>query len=457
MKCVCSDCVNDMALKAIIDGEGVNWATCAYCPSGKWGVPIDEVTNRINEVIRNFYTEVNLDPGWDAQYGYGSGRKLDDLLGDWLNQDHGNLLPDVRASLADRWRDPSGFDSTYREDPHFARLPRGRTGSMLAEWCKMLSKAAMETRYFNPEVKSHLDKVFSAILDDQTVDKSGLITTVGPGHAITYVYRARVFEDAEQVSGALAHPERELGPPPLGEASAGRMNAKGLSMFYGASSEAVALAEVRPPVGSYVLVGKFHFFRELRLLDFCKFKHVDLPKSFSMFSAFASIESQRHSFLAGMEDLIAQPVMPNNVDRSYLATQLVSDYLAASEPLNIDGIRFKSAQFGGSDDDYNVVLFVKSSVVAYANNTSKLKPSGGWVSFWFEKEGDDEEFRPDISCERSAYPPSESVAVTKHTGSVRKVSLFLDRDNVSIKTVKAVEIRCDSIQVRSNYLDGKPS
>ena len=45
------------------------------------------------------------------------------------------------------------------------------------------------------------------------------------------------------------------------------MNAQGISVFYGASDLATALAEIRPPVGSRVLVGKFDLARPVRLLD----------------------------------------------------------------------------------------------------------------------------------------------------------------------------------------------
>jgi len=45
------------------------------------------------------------------------------------------------------------------------------------------------------------------------------------------------------------------------------MNARGVSVFYGAIDPRVALAEVRPPVGSRVAVARFEIIRPLRLLD----------------------------------------------------------------------------------------------------------------------------------------------------------------------------------------------
>ncbi len=46
------------------------------------------------------------------------------------------------------------------------------------------------------------------------------------------------------------------------------MNAPGISVFYGALDEATCIAEARAPVGSHVVVAKFHLLRPVRLLDF---------------------------------------------------------------------------------------------------------------------------------------------------------------------------------------------
>jgi hypothetical protein len=45
------------------------------------------------------------------------------------------------------------------------------------------------------------------------------------------------------------------------------MNARGISVFYGAVSAEVALAEVRPVVGSRVVTTRFLLSRPIRLLD----------------------------------------------------------------------------------------------------------------------------------------------------------------------------------------------
>ena len=53
------------------------------------------------------------------------------------------------------------------------------------------------------------------------------------------------------------------------------MNAKGVPVFYGAVDSEIAIAEVRPPVGSHVVVGVFEVVRPLRLLDIEKLILID--------------------------------------------------------------------------------------------------------------------------------------------------------------------------------------
>ena len=78
---------------------------------------------------------------------------------------------------------------------------------------------------------------------------------------------ARKAESQEELKGLLKAPASEIGPPPTEYAGDGRMNARGISVFYGAFDQATCVAEIRPPVGSYVAMGRFELVRDVRLLD----------------------------------------------------------------------------------------------------------------------------------------------------------------------------------------------
>lgn len=60
--------------------------------------------------------------------------------------------------------------------------------------------------------------------------------------------RARVFQSEDKLEMAMCRPDLQLGSPPALVAAAGRMNARGISVFYGANDPKAAIAEVRPPV-----------------------------------------------------------------------------------------------------------------------------------------------------------------------------------------------------------------
>jgi hypothetical protein len=84
---------------------------------------------------------------------------------------------------------------------------------------------------------------------------------------MTHVYRARAFYNRADIEKTLCNPEVLLGPPPSSKTKAGRMNPAGIAFFYGANDPDVALSEVRPIVGSSVLVARFEILRPMRILN----------------------------------------------------------------------------------------------------------------------------------------------------------------------------------------------
>ena len=151
-----------------------------------------------------------------------------------------------------------------------------------------------------------------------------------------------------------------IGPPPAALARAGRMNAHGISVFYGATDSKIAIGEVRPPVGSRVIVGQFTLLRKIRLLDVTALRSVYVEGSVFDPSYIRTLELAK--FLERLSERIARPVMPDDEPLEYLITQVIADYLAArrSDP-ELDGILYPSVQ--DSADGVNVMLFHKASRV----------------------------------------------------------------------------------------------
>ena len=127
--------------------------------------------------------------------------------------------------------------------------------------------------------------------------------------------------------------------------------------------KSTCVSEVRPPVGSYVVVGKFELLRPVRLLDLGALSDVFIKVSYFN-PEYASLKG-RAAFLQHLVNEISKPVMPRDVDREYLSTQFVASYLAHKVRPHLDGIIFPSSQT--EDNGHNVVFFNRSRGVEPSN------------------------------------------------------------------------------------------
>jgi hypothetical protein len=137
------------------------------------------------------------------------------------------------------------------------------------------------------------------------------------------------------------------------------MNARGISVFYGANDPGVALAEVRPPVGSWVAVARFEIVRPLRLLDLTALSQVIVEGS--IFDPSYGDLLERAMFLRNLSTRIVMPVMPDDEQFKYLATQAIADFSATENNPLLDGIIYRSVQVSGNA--LNIVLFHKAAWV----------------------------------------------------------------------------------------------
>ncbi|MCT8003787.1 RES family NAD+ phosphorylase [Sphingomonas sanguinis] len=161
----------------------------------------------------------------------------------------------------------------------------------------------------------------------------------------------------------MPHPvgaRKQIGPLPPGQGNGGRLNAPGISAFYGAVDVTTCIAEIRPPVGAHVVVARFDVLRSLRLLD-CE--ALDrLSVNASPFDPDFVAKRDAAYFLRTFSDQIARPVLPGDEVQGYVATQVVAEYLAERIVPAIDGILYKSTQRGSALG--NVMLFNRSARVA---------------------------------------------------------------------------------------------
>lgn len=128
----------------------------------------------------------------------------------------------------------------------------------------------IESRFYNTSVVEALMHVFGKPGDYADLYKDRSVIREVKQDSKFNIFRARDFGSPEGAKKALLAPEWELARPPSRKARSGRINADGISVFYGANDKKVALAEIRPPVGSYVVITRFCVSKSkeiIRLLD----------------------------------------------------------------------------------------------------------------------------------------------------------------------------------------------
>jgi hypothetical protein len=239
-------------------------------------------------------------------------------------------------------------------------------------WRRFERSLKTEARFFNREVEQVLTEIFEGVESWQTKAGEPVVVNAGVGTDFARLYRARVFQSKPEFVKAMKRPDAEIGPPLGSKSAAGRMNAAGISVFYGATDAEVALAEVRPPVGSKVLIGCFEVIRPLRLLDLIAIDTLGDEKG-SLFDEEYRHRLKRGQFLRGLGKLLSRPVMPNDEALDYLPTQAVADFLVTNATPPLDGIIYPSVQdghegrlrplVGGGRYPCNVVLFHKAARV----------------------------------------------------------------------------------------------
>jgi hypothetical protein len=379
---------------------------CSYCDEETGTFSLDEVADLIERAFDEHYNRTATDPdGWeyamhsDPEMEYewereGESAKWAILSAADVSEE---IAEDIRSVLEDRHSDfdsaAIGKECPFDEESHYAEKDAGH-GEFLMLWRDFESGLKTQARFFSPLAKIILDQIFDGIADLRTRERKPVVVHAGPEMPIANLYRARVFAGEDnKLKEALKAPWKHIGTPPTEDAGAGRMNARGIGVFYGALNPETALSEVRPPVGSDVVVAKFNIMRPLRLLDLEALKMVAVGGS--IFDPATLMKMQRANFLDDLSRRMSRPVMPHEEASEYLTTQAVADYLA--NVARLDGIIYPSIQTGNQSS--NVVLFHHAARVEEVELPKGTKVD---VQLFYQN---DEEVHPDYTVWEEA-PPS---------------------------------------------------
>ena len=352
-----------------------------------------------------------------------------------------------------------GEESDFADDSYYSERSVDHHGQYHEAWSSFERTLHRESRFFSTNASETLNSVFEGVEDFVTPSGERVVRKIGPGTDITTLFRARVFQSAEGLEQALKRPDLEIAPPPSERASAGRMNAHGISVFYGAGKEETALAEVRPPVGSNVVIGEFELVRRVRILDIRKLGEIVVRKSY--FDPDSKPLIERAAFLRELSSRIVQPAMPEREHRDYLVTQVIADYLASEHKL--DGLLFPSVQTGSG---FNVVLFHRASRVQSFEVPEGTKISVG-PDGW-DDEGPSSDFSVHVTLPKKdkedhgdaaswdALPIGQvNFDFPDINADYREPTLRLKPDNVKVHLIKGVQYESQPSSVRRTSHDGE--
>lgn len=367
---ICCGCVSEAFLSGLIAQRDI--AMCSYCGSSAPSVAIEELADEVETAFNAHYSRTADQPDslqqrmmsdHESEYDwYRDGYPVIDAIADAAGIPE-EAAGEVQSILCERHADMDaaqmGDETEFDSGSHYEEKGPDAYKWHVA-WREFEHSLKTRARFFSQSAALHLAEVFGGIDLLQTRAGHPLVVAAGPGTALERLFRCRVFQSVEALPDALRNPESHLGPPPRKYARAGRMNAQGISVFYGATDEKVAIAEVRPPVGSRLVVASFSITRPLCLLDLTALDEVNLPGS--IFDPSFKRRLERVAFLWTLGRRMARPVMPDDEAIDYLPTQAVADFLASMNQPRLDGIIFPSAQ---TKDGRNVVLFHDAARVHY--------------------------------------------------------------------------------------------
>jgi len=448
MSYICARCIGNLELSYLVAANAREHDICDYCEYSQPAVDLDFVAQQCSDVIETFFENSSQTMAVIHFDRVPAGEDLQSLLKRLVGAPDG-AIEEIQESLQQIWHDTETNESIYGEDPWFVpSLGFGGT-EFQSGWHDMETSLRNEARYSNPKAIAFLESIFGQLDSDITSEGLSVLTEAGKGSVYDALYRARVFQLEEEMRQALEHPERNLGAPPAGVAKSGRMNARGQPALYGATTVETALAEVRPPVGSWVVVARFALIRPLHLLNLSLLSQLRLHSQASFFDPESKRVFQRYAFLRELSRRLVRPVMPESEEHDYLITQVIADYLAMHPRMRLGGIIYPSVQRGAhshSATGENVVLFHKAATAIAAN--AKASTAEAELYDYEDDDYDSSSVRrlqPTILYKEAAPRVHRFQRSSKNRPAP---GLNLIRDSIEIHRILAVDIKTDRVGVR---------
>jgi len=344
---VCPECFENSTLKRRLieirprlpDGEN-----CDFHPSRK-AIPIEEVGKIVEPGLRANYAI----GGW--MFERQEGDDLHTVINETTGADDDRVIDGLIGWLIDNddYWPPDGEEAFFADDQSYVpiRIDGWRHG---ATWRRFREAILHRQRFFNDPAKAFLAEIFNGIQNQSDINNKPAFYRLAAGDDQLF-YRARLVTDEEQFRAIAKDPAGQMGPPPGNLRRAGRMNAAGIAVFYGATDKETAVAELRPAVGSLITVAAFRVHRSIHVLDLTRFTRAG--RQLDIFAKNQMVRATQWAFMQSFASEISQPILPGGEHLEYVPAQVVAEYLTDQpvrwrrEEVTPDAIMFRSAQRQG--------------------------------------------------------------------------------------------------------------
>ena len=343
-KYVCSQCINDEFIKDFIAENAVS-KKCSYCDNESKeliSADISEVASFIEDGLRSEYREAVECLPWESAEGGWQGTTYEtyDILTDEIGLESEELIFDLINYLPETvWCEYHPFQLASDKE-------------LMFNWNRFSDQVKHQVRYvfFRLSTQRKDSRIFENAEEPyevlfrigDLVKEFGLYKVVATG---TSLFRARL-DRSERFSSVV-----DLGPPHKERTRyPNRFSPAGIPMFYGASNEETAIAEVYdcPAKPKRIAsVARFENLRTLRLLDF-----TNLPPYPSIFNGQTQDERGPLSFLYSFVLDSTKPIIKDGAEHlKYVPTQVVTEFfqhiLVDDDGNHFDGLIYPSARYEG--------------------------------------------------------------------------------------------------------------
>ncbi|CAN7476243.1 RES domain-containing protein [Caulobacter sp. LjRoot300] len=373
---VCEDCIGEYLLKAEIAASG-RTGPCMCCRGEEAAVvTLAWLADRVKPTYELLVTRAEEDIHFagDRVWTAPNGQTSSELLADLIQADDRDVAVALIAIMGrgHRFDFAEGGLDLYGDENDDLAIEEPNGSALRRRWLEFCTALKHERRFFNAVGEGVLSEVFGPILCGE--HGRDAVRVIGPQTADRFIYRARLAnEDAGQAT-IFGRVVNELAAPGPGVSGAGRMNAAGISVFYGAFDIETCVAELRVPVGGAAVVGRFEVMRDLRILDLTRL--AGETQAMSYFDPRYAQARAYGDFIEGFHAEIRRAVIPGRETLDYLPTQIVAEYLWSQANPPIDGIIFGSAQISQSAN--NIVLFPHAASVAGAQDEARRTIHGSY-------------------------------------------------------------------------------